>query len=299
MRTLVRECGTGYVRNGYQLQPRHESCFVASRVYTEQKTHVGGGGFDQEAAESRETKKARGSGGVNLAEAVKMIPTPDANCWKGGNRKGQITDPRYGVSLAEDEALLEQISGQLNATSAEYEKVTAAALTAAALIDGLLKANQKKGRCGMCEKMNSHLFNTRESHFGPVIWSTSSHTLSREHSKVPLDPHVIEVQWVKGAAHAAFRWSDKQDEDTKQRVLDWYANNMPTREAMMRWCVRHAKDVTIVPGEEGVLLGIRSLPNCEELYCHDCTGLTRLPALPNCEELNCFRSLRKTRKEGA
>ena len=26
------------------------------------------------------------------------IPTPDANCWKGGNRRGQLTDPTYGIT---------------------------------------------------------------------------------------------------------------------------------------------------------------------------------------------------------
>jgi len=29
---------------------------------------------------------------------LEKIPTPDANCWKGGNRRGQITDPSCGVT---------------------------------------------------------------------------------------------------------------------------------------------------------------------------------------------------------
>jgi len=55
-------------------------------------------------------------GGENLRTAVKTLPTPrasdadrggkplgtlptpDANCWKGGNRRGQITDPAYGIT---------------------------------------------------------------------------------------------------------------------------------------------------------------------------------------------------------
>ena len=34
----------------------------------------------------------------NENKHFKMFPTPDANCWKGGNRKAQLTDPKYGVT---------------------------------------------------------------------------------------------------------------------------------------------------------------------------------------------------------
>lgn len=43
--------------------------------------------------------------------AKQMVPTPDANCHKGGNRKGQLTDPSCGVTPD---------GGQLNPTWVEW-----------------------------------------------------------------------------------------------------------------------------------------------------------------------------------
>jgi len=32
------------------------------------------------------------------SKTIEKFPTPDANCWKGGKRKGQLTDPACGVT---------------------------------------------------------------------------------------------------------------------------------------------------------------------------------------------------------
>lgn len=48
---------------------------------------------------------AHGDGGLNLQTVVQKFPTPDANVWKGGVRRGQLTDPKYGVK---------ETGGQLN-----------------------------------------------------------------------------------------------------------------------------------------------------------------------------------------
>ena len=60
---------------------------------------------DAKSSGSRNTKNSKANPGVSLTDFVRedggegrMVATPDANCWKGGNRRQQITDPRYGVT---------------------------------------------------------------------------------------------------------------------------------------------------------------------------------------------------------
>lgn len=52
------------------------------------------------------TDAVRGDGGTG-----RMFPTPDANCWKGGNRRGQLTDESLGIVPA---------GGQLNPEWVEW-----------------------------------------------------------------------------------------------------------------------------------------------------------------------------------
>jgi hypothetical protein len=47
----------------------------------------------------------------SLQGLAKMVATPDANVWKGGNRKAQLTDPKYGITPN---------GGQLNPTWVEW-----------------------------------------------------------------------------------------------------------------------------------------------------------------------------------
>ena len=65
------------------------------------------------SAESPEAIEARGANqGVTLNDAVaQLVTTPDANCWKGGNRRRQLTDPVYGITPD---------GGQLNPTWVEW-----------------------------------------------------------------------------------------------------------------------------------------------------------------------------------
>lgn len=48
---------------------------------------------------------------LTLQGIARMVATPDANCWKGGNRKAQLTDPKYGITPN---------GGQLNPTWVEW-----------------------------------------------------------------------------------------------------------------------------------------------------------------------------------
>jgi hypothetical protein len=73
---------------------------------------------DAKSSGSRNTENSKANPGMSLTDFVRQdggqgrqVATPDANCWKGGNRKAQITDPSYGI-LPD--------GGQLNPTWVEW-----------------------------------------------------------------------------------------------------------------------------------------------------------------------------------
>ena len=73
---------------------------------------------DGRSSGSRNTSHSKANEGISLTDAVRqdqgagrMVPTPDANTWKGGNRRRQLTDPSYGVTPD---------GGQLNPTWVEW-----------------------------------------------------------------------------------------------------------------------------------------------------------------------------------
>jgi DNA (cytosine-5)-methyltransferase 1 len=73
---------------------------------------------DAKSSGSRNTENSKANPGMSLTDFVRQdggqgrqVATPDANCWKGGNRKAQITDPSYGITPD---------GGQLNPTWVEW-----------------------------------------------------------------------------------------------------------------------------------------------------------------------------------
>jgi hypothetical protein len=73
---------------------------------------------DAKSSGSRNTENSKANPGLSLTDFVRQdggagrqVATPDANCWKGGNRKAQITDPSYGILPT---------TGQLNPTWVEW-----------------------------------------------------------------------------------------------------------------------------------------------------------------------------------
>ena len=73
---------------------------------------------DSRSSGSRNTENSKANAGVSLTDFVRgdqgegrQVATPDANCWKGGNRKAQLTDPSYGILPT---------TGQLNPTWVEW-----------------------------------------------------------------------------------------------------------------------------------------------------------------------------------
>jgi hypothetical protein len=73
---------------------------------------------DSSSSGSRNTENSKANPGTSLTDFVRsdggqgrQVATPDANCWKGGIRKAQITDPTYGILPT---------GGQLNPTWVEW-----------------------------------------------------------------------------------------------------------------------------------------------------------------------------------
>jgi hypothetical protein len=73
---------------------------------------------DSRSSGSRNTENSKANPGTSLTDFVRsdggqgrQVATPDANCWKGGIRKAQITDPTYGILPT---------GGQLNPTWVEW-----------------------------------------------------------------------------------------------------------------------------------------------------------------------------------
>ena len=137
----------------------------------------------------------------------------------------------------------------------------------------------------MCDKMTSHLFRMND---GPVVYTIDSHSDTRMALGIgDQDESYCDVEWCKGSCEPEIRFPASWHDDQREYCVNWYASHMPTRDAMMRWCVLNGASVQIVPGEESVLDGVHALPKCEWLYCRYCIGLTSLPALPECKALNC------------
>ena len=137
----------------------------------------------------------------------------------------------------------------------------------------------------MCECLTSHLFDLQNRKM--LVHTIYGHSETRAGLGLSdFDGNVVEVEWLEQAAEPYIRWDgSRADEDERQSVHDWYAKRFPTRQSLVKECLR--RGVVIEISQSSELDGVTKLTNCTRLRCYCCTGLTKLPELPSCVYLHC------------
>ena len=131
----------------------------------------------------------------------------------------------------------------------------------------------------MCEKATSHLFNVNKREM--VIHTIGSHTETRDALQINAnDPCYIEVEWLETSPCPSIRFTEKQDADERQLIIDWYAKRFPERLDLFRHCVSKSCG-NIDLGSLTALPEHLTLPkSCGNIYLGSLTTLPEHLTLP-------------------